>query len=167
MNNKRKYDELILKLRAEGKLMREIAEIAGCSMTTVQSALDPESREKRKKRNKKWRALNPIDSKCHNFNDRDTSGEISPEQVLKKFGNNPHCALTGTPIKWEDINSYSLDHIIPVARGGTSTIDNCQVLLSEVNQMKNQLMKDELFALCSKILTHAGYTVYPPVEGGK
>ncbi len=154
----RKYDDKIKELRSQGKTYREIREVVGCCNTTIGKCLDPEYNAKRNKQSMRWRGKNPVYSKCNNFNKRG-GGNVTPEQVIVKFGDAPTCQLTGTPILWKDINSYSLDHTIPVARGGASTIENCQVTLKSVNQMKGELLVDELLTLCRDVLIHHGYTV--------
>lgn len=51
----------------------------------------------------------------------------------------------------EKDSDWELDHIIPIYEGGTSTLDNCQILLSKVNQMKGKLLQNEFINLCKII----------------
>lgn len=44
-------------------------------------------------------------------------------QLINKNG--AICAICGRAIK--DMNDCTLDHIIPVSKGGLTTIDNCQL----------------------------------------
>jgi 5-methylcytosine-specific restriction endonuclease McrA len=43
-------------------------------------------------------------------------------------------------------NAFHLDHIIPIARGGTNTEDNVQLLLQKCNQQKYTLTMQEFLA---------------------
>lgn len=64
------------------------------------------------------------------------------------------CALTGDTLTPENA---SLDHVMPISRGGTHTIDNAQMVIHEVNRMKGSLTNDELIELCRKIVFHADF----------
>ena len=66
---------------------------------------------------------------------------------------NYRCALTGhhlTP------NNASLDHMVPVSRGGAHTIENMQVVLTKVNHAKGTMTQDEFIQLCRKVVAWAG-----------
>jgi hypothetical protein len=47
------------------------------------------------------------------------------------------CAITGLTYKIEDMEA---DHIIPYAKGGTTTLDNCQMISREENRHKGSKM---------------------------
>lgn len=64
------------------------------------------------------------------------------------------CALTGEKLTPENA---SLDHIIPISRGGTHTIENAQMLLYEVNRMKGTLTNDEFIELCAKVAAKSSF----------
>jgi 5-methylcytosine-specific restriction endonuclease McrA len=61
------------------------------------------------------------------------------------------CALSGRPLT---PSNCSLDHIIPLSRGGAHTLDNVQIVRDEVNRAKGQMTDDELFGLCVDIGKH-------------
>lgn len=53
----------------------------------------------------------------------------------------PPCGICGKPIdynlKWPHLDCFVVDHIIPVAAGGTDTIDNKQAAHNRCNLRKN------------------------------
>ena len=59
------------------------------------------------------------------------------------------CALTGDPITPETAEA---DHIVPVARGGTHTIDNIQIVTRQANVAKNTMTNREFIGLCRKVV---------------
>lgn len=87
--------------------------------------------------NKKWKANNKDIVKTHNNNRRarknNNGGKLSANIIdallLKQRGK---CACCGNPLNGE----YHLDHIMPLARGGTNTDDNVQLLLPKCNMSK-------------------------------
>ena len=74
------------------------------------------------------------------------------EDVLNKIGEEPKCYLTGVPIDLEDTKSYQLDHIIPVSRGGTNTLDNLEIATKKANQAKADMTLDEFKNLCQLVV---------------
>lgn len=65
------------------------------------------------------------------------------------------CALTGRPLQPEDA---SLDHIVPVSRGGPHRMENVQVLHTAVNRAKAALTTAEFISLCREVVTWADRT---------
>ena len=47
---------------------------------------------------------------------------------------------------------------------GDNSLENCQILLEEVNQMKSNLEESNFILLCKKILEKKGYIVNFGVE---
>ena len=87
------------------------------------------------------------------------SDPLSVEDVLKKFGENPVCYLTGQSIDLSKPSTYHLDHIIPRSRGGNNSLDNLGLCTKQANQAKTNMTPDELINLCKVILQHQGYHV--------
>lgn len=58
------------------------------------------------------------------------------------------CALTGRRLNRENVH---LDHIIPLVRGGSSTIENLRWLHRDVNFAKRDLFDAEFIALCQEV----------------
>lgn len=51
------------------------------------------------------------------------------------------CALCGRPLVFEEA---TLDHIVPISRGGANEIDNLRITCSSCNNMKGQLYDNEM-----------------------
>lgn len=68
------------------------------------------------------------------------------------------CYLTGRNI---DItkDEYHLDHIMPIAKGGTCNADNLGFACPEANRSKSDMTLDEYLALCQEVLENFGYKV--------
>ncbi|NDD54535.1 hypothetical protein EBZ39_11785 [bacterium] len=91
------------------------------------------------------------------FQNKDTTyGEFmfSSKDLLEKIGKNPVCYLTGIPINLNKPRSYHLDHIVPRSRGGDDSLNNCQIACREANQAKGDLLVEEFFELCKKVIKH-------------
>jgi len=79
-------------------------------------------------------------------------GSVNPRAVMllverQRF----RCALTSSPLTPE---TASLDHIVPVCRGGEHRIENTQVLDRAVNRAKGTLTNEQFIALCSQVWRH-------------
>lgn len=62
------------------------------------------------------------------------------------------CALSGRKLVPENT---SLDHMVPVSRGGGHTIENAQALANEVNRAKHTLTNEEFIRLCRDVVAFA------------
>ena len=51
------------------------------------------------------------------------------------------CAICGRKIK--DLDDLTIDHIIPLAKGGKNTIENYQLAHKKCNELKGQFMPEE------------------------
>lgn len=85
-----------------------------------------------------WRAKNPAISKLHRQNRRArlsaTPGKLSRNLDAKLFRlQKGRCACCGLPLG----DGYHMDHIMPLALGGTNTDDNIQLLRARCNLQKN------------------------------
>lgn len=96
-----------------------------------------------------------IDKFCSN---RKTMAYQKPtftvNDVIEKFGSNPTCYLTGDYIDINQPRTYHFDHIVPVSKGGTNTLDNLGICTKNANQAKHDMSLDEFLELCSKVLKH-------------
>ena len=61
-----------------------------------------------------------------------------------------HCALTARPLL-PGVNA-SIDHIVPVSRGGQSVKDNLRWVLTDVNRAKFDLSHDQFVELCRDVV---------------
>lgn len=166
----------ILKLREEGNSYREIEKKLGCSRSTISYHCGAGQKKKSRERQKNNRAGNSLIRKVDKFKcvknrSRDFQNAknlrkkdlvkftFSYKDVLKKFGKKPICYLTGTPIDLSDSTSYNFDHVVPVSKGGLSTLDNLGITTRDANQAKSDLSVEEFINLCIKVLEHNNYKV--------
>jgi len=77
------------------------------------------------------------------------------QDVIQKFGENPTCYLTGVPLDIYKPRDYAFDHMIPISRGGESTIENLNLCTKQVNMAKSDLTPDEFIALCRSVVKTA------------
>lgn len=181
--------EQILKLRNEGKSYNEIVNLLGCSKATVAYHCGKGQKEKTRARAKKRRSDLVITRKVDNFQyDRkikDKAEDFQRERILvkgvsklgertinfrwhdviNKFGWETTCYLTGRSINIREPKTYHFDHIIPVSKGGDSSLDNLGIACKEANMAKNNLMVDEFIDLCKEVLEYNGYTVSKNIAG--
>jgi 5-methylcytosine-specific restriction endonuclease McrA len=174
--------EQILKLRSEGKTYNEIKTILGCSKSTISYHCGSGQKEKNKERRIKLRKENPLLNKISHFKDiillrgradkfhrkgtrKNTFYEtrnFNYTDVIKKYGIETNCYLTGTPVNLLDGNSYELDHVFPRSKGGPNTLENCGIACPKANRAKRDLPLDEFLNLCQDVLKNFGYKVEPP-----
>ena len=69
------------------------------------------------------------------------------EQLLKK--QRKRCALPGRDLHPGNV---SLDHVWPMSKGGSSDVDNVQLVTREANAAKGGLTPDEFLRLCQDVL---------------
>lgn len=94
---------------------------------------DPEKKKKVLERNKKWRQANPQKQRAaqapcdlrRRLKNMSRKYEVKPEEKEAIYQFYLNCPP-----------GYEVDHIIPLARGGTHSIDNLQYLLPEENDQK-------------------------------
>ncbi len=77
---------------------------------------------------------------------------ITKQEVIDLLESQAYrCALTG----WElTPHTASLDHQIPVSRGGEHCIQNAQALHEDVNRAKGSLTNEEFVVLCRAVVCH-------------
>jgi 5-methylcytosine-specific restriction endonuclease McrA len=73
------------------------------------------------------------------------------------------CALTDRPLS-KIGDTAQLDHIIPLARGGTNELDNLRWVTSMANYVKHSLLDEELLLLAQDLIQKAKHPVLPPAR---
>lgn len=166
--------EKILELRNQGLSYNQISEKLGCSKSTISYHLNENTKKKTKERSEKRENLK-IEKRISSFKSRklrastgsfgrgqkrDKKNDINfnYKDVLEKFGENTICYLTGRPINLFN-DPFQFDHIIPVSKGGTNTLNNLGITCPEANLAKSDLLKEELLNLCKEILEYNNYIV--------
>lgn len=156
--------EKILELREQGKTYSQIQKKLQCSKGNIAYVCNPKVREKHLKRQKD-NGLIPIRilTKRLSIGKRLPEGvvfeKIGYQQFIDKIGENPKCYLSGTEIDLTKPSTYQIDHIIPVSRSGSHTLNNLNILNSKVNALKGDFLLEELFETMIKILQNNNYTV--------
>lgn len=80
-------------------------------------------------------------------------GAVTASAVLSLVESQGHrCALSGRNLKPE---TASLDHKLPLSRGGEHCIANAQVVHEQVQRAKGNMTDDEFLALCRDVVVWA------------
>jgi 5-methylcytosine-specific restriction endonuclease McrA len=182
----------ILALRAAGRTYNEIAAELGVSKGSISYHCGEGQKDKTRRRRIAARKMaHPLTRKIENFCldfrrsrtthkllyrkmvsfCREKTGKFTSDmatftipQLLEKIGDDPKCALTGRPVDLLDASSYALDHVVPRAKGGANSLDNCQLVCSAANQAKHDMLQDEFVKLCEEVVAHAQRQKYLPLE---
>jgi 5-methylcytosine-specific restriction endonuclease McrA len=170
----------ILALRKQGKSYRQISTALGCSKGTISYHCGIGQKKKTLLRQKRNRLSHVLSNKIHVFKkralqhkSRDFQRErtangvhgkslkktFSYEDVLKKFGKDTKCYLTGRPISLLNPKTYQFDHIVPASKGGPGTIDNLGIVCKEANQAKANMSIDDFIIFCKDVLIFNGHSV--------
>lgn len=62
------------------------------------------------------------------------------------------CAISGIKLNNDNL---SIDHIIPLSKGGSSEITNLQLVEKKINLMKHDMSVRELITMCNIIIEHS------------
>jgi len=169
-------EKQILALRAEGKSYNEIAKILKCSKGIVSYYCGFGQKEKSKIRQRKNRTTvngiltNKLDKFLRKIYDFRRNGKNNREflglniNTIEDYKNyistlNPVCYLTNRKINFLDSKSYSLDHIIPLSKGGMNDISNLGLTCRDANMAKTDMSLKEFIQLCKEVLLNNGYIV--------
>lgn len=91
--------------------------------------------------------------RIHGAGDTSSTGDVTLHGVLGMLERQQYrCAISGRHLTPD---TASLDHRIPVSRGGPHRLENAQVLHADVNRAKASLTNDEFIALCREVVAWA------------
>jgi hypothetical protein len=151
----------IRQLKAQGKRVKEIIDEVGCSKQIVYYHLSDDYRDKVKALLKKHRLKEEVlykkrlRQKYENFFNIGRKGNMKPtftfEDFLTKLMADPKCYLTGRDLNISDTSSFSPDHIVSIAKGGTSDLSNLGFVCREANMAKSDLSLDDFIQLCKEV----------------
>ena len=152
--NKKYNKQQMVKLQNQGKTYIQIATELNCSEWTVKYHLIKNRKTNSVKYYKQKSIDDPLFIKRRRFLIKGTIVPFSLTELRLKIGNNPKCYLTGESIDLNEPSSYSLDHIIPISRGGKSSLDNLGLIKLDVNLAKYNLTPDEFVLLCKRVVNN-------------
>lgn len=171
-----------MNLRREGFSFRAIAKTLGCSKATISYHCGQNDSEKKRvksqSRNPLGKKVGAFKSRCTkeswrtfrtkvkgfkkrnkgmgrartNWRVHNVSQPYTCKDVVEKIGLKPICYLTGRKINLNKPSQYSLDHIIPTAKGGSNDLNNLGITCIEVNHAKGSLSLKEFYSLCEEVL---------------
>lgn len=162
----------ILELRAAGKTYKEIQYEIGCSKGTISYHCGDGQKEKTKIRTRKNRLKSNealrmkmdafLRDKVRNFKCpvRDkkripvSRGSAEYISFYKMIEDKPICYLTGRSIDLSMPSTYSLDHIIPVSKGGKNDLSNCGLVSRKANMAKTDMSLSEFISLCQDVVNN-------------
>lgn len=78
--------------------------------------------------------------------------QFSQKERMVIYNNNKgRCAICG---KFVPYDSFTVDHIIPLAKGGTNAIDNLQVACGVCNLIKQDILPEDLMRKLTEIVLY-------------
>jgi 5-methylcytosine-specific restriction endonuclease McrA len=172
--------EKIIDLRNQNLSYREISEKLNCTKSVICYHLTEKEKQRVADSTKKFKENNPLSTKLTQFTREQAKGlnnkalkfsqdrEIRKGLKLHKDGENyinyknlyeelikkPYCYLTGESVDLTKSADYQLDHIIPISKNGSSTLDNMGLTTKAANKAKSDLTLEEFFDLCASVIVH-------------
>lgn len=73
------------------------------------------------------------------------------------------CAISGMELKPE---TASVDHRVPLSRGGAHTIDNVQLVHEQVQRAKGNMTDEEFVDMCRKVVKNASRRAQERADSG-
>lgn len=163
----------ILRLRGLGMSYRDIQKELNCSKSTIAYYLSDQEKEKSRQRQHRLRQEKPLLRKVETFQSikkgqqnkavhfHREGKEYTPinfnySDAVEYLDGKYVCYLTGDLIDLNDPTSYSFDHIVPVAKGGTNELHNLGLTTRDANMAKSDLTLEEFVDLCVKVAKHYG-----------
>jgi 5-methylcytosine-specific restriction endonuclease McrA len=111
---------------------------------------DPVSQLARRRRQLKYRKKHAFKRMCKHAN-RAQLLKLTPKMLWRIAKNQKLvCPLSGRKLNSENV---SLDHIMPLARGGQNIIENIRLTDKSVNLAKHVLSDAEFMQLCKEVVS--------------
>lgn len=101
------------------------------------------------KQDRNLRLLNLWSRKRDRMANRIQFNDFQKKSVYAKC--NGKCAICGKPVKFKKM---TIDHIMPLSRGGTNDIKNLQLACKRCNSMKSNMTMDDMMGQISEILKY-------------
>jgi len=91
--------------------------------------------------------------------EKKTSGGVSPRRMMEKIKAQGFCCFfSGDQLDRQDA---SIDHVVPLSKGGRHEVDNLELVHTAVNRMKGTLTAEEFVSWCVKVAVHSGGCTLP------
>ena len=91
--------------------------------------------------------------------EKKTGGRVSPRRMMEKIkAQGYRCFFSGETVNRQDA---SIDHVVPLSKGGKHEVDNLELVHAAVNRMKGTLTAEEFVAWCVKVAVHSGGCTLP------
>lgn len=83
------------------------------------------------------------------------STKVTAGEIMNRIERQAYlCALSGRDLTPKNA---SVDHIQPLSRGGTHTIDNIWIVDHQVNIAKGTMTVDEFTEMCRQVVAYSDY----------
>ena len=84
---------------------------------------------------------------------------MSPRRMMEKFkAQGFRCFFSGQILQREQA---SLDHVVPVVKGGKHEEQNIELVHTIINRMKGSMTAEEFVEWCVKVAVHSGGCTLP------
>lgn len=135
-NKERHYANFVAWRNAHPERFREIQRASDKKLYSKRSLWAKNNPEKRKQVVAKWMRLNMVYCRVNSSNyrarKRKSDGEHTPAQIQSMLSNQKHkCACCK-----HKLVKFQIDHVVPLARGGSNDISNIQLLCPRCNRSK-------------------------------
>lgn len=84
---------------------------------------------------------------------------VSARRLMQKFKTQEfRCFFSGQVLEREEA---SLDHVVPIVKGGRHEESNIELVHATINRMKGSMMAEEFVQWCVKVAVHSGGCTLP------
>lgn len=89
------------------------------------------------------------------------------KRVRQRLARKKRCYYCDSKLTWDDLSlktNKTVDHFIPLSKGGRNTNDNAVICCSRCNRMKGNFMPDEFIEKLNRLIKNRAYQVYSENE---